>query len=287
MRSHCVPLTKSLSLRNTSKENNAKILSALGRMPGSDSDVDWDAAFVRQIAADVKSTNPIFMNTTYEFDVAGLTGLSIFGFDWQFNPFASKSVAKSWSTSKDRRYDKVVLRDDLTWSDGKPITAHDVVFSFKLIMDPRVPVPAVRTGTDQIRWIEAYDDHTLVFFHKQSAATNIWNVNFPVIPKHIYEHYADDPTLQNDPRFVKYENDPVVGGPYALKERRRDEEIVLERRESWFMHQGKQVRPKPYFKTIRFRILPDSNTALLCAEKWKSGRDAAGSAVRLADADGQ
>ena len=44
---------------------------------------------------------------------------------------------------------KIVLRDDLTWSDGKPITAHDVEFSFKVIMSSAVPIPAMRQGTDQ------------------------------------------------------------------------------------------------------------------------------------------
>jgi peptide/nickel transport system substrate-binding protein len=254
---------EALALRNTDAEANRKITNALGRMPAKESDVDWNASLIRSLAADVRSTNPVMMSSTYEFEVAGLTGLNLFGFDWTFLPFALKSTVKSWETSKDRMYDKVVLRDDLVWSDGKPITAHDVAFSFKLILDPKVPVPAVRSGVDQLRWIEAYDDHTLVYFHKQSAATNVWNLNFPIVPKHVYENYDDDPTLQNSARFVKYENEPVVGGEYAIKERRRNEEIVLERRESYYMHGGKQVRPKPYFKTVRFRIIPDANTALL------------------------
>ena len=170
---------EALALRNTDAEANRKITNALGRMPAKESDVDWNASLIRSLAADVRSTNPVMMSSTYEFEVAGLTGLNLFGFDWTFLPFALKSTVKSWETSKDRLYDKVVLRDDLVWSDGKPITAHDVAFSFKLILDPKVPVPAVRSGVDQLRWIEAYDDHTLVYFHKQSAATNVWNLNFP------------------------------------------------------------------------------------------------------------
>ena len=63
-------------------------------------------------------------------------------------------------------------------------------------MDPKVPVPAVRSGTDKLRWVEAYDDHTVVFFHKQALATNVWNINFPLIPEHIYEKsLVEDPTL--------------------------------------------------------------------------------------------
>ena len=51
-----------------------------------------------------------------------------------------------------------VLRDDLTWSDGKPFTAHDVEFTFKLIMSdhPKLVIPAIReSGTNQIKWIKA------------------------------------------------------------------------------------------------------------------------------------
>ena len=100
---------------------------------------------------------------------------------------------------------------------------------------------AVRSGTDQIRWIEAYDDHTLVFFHKEALATNVWNINFPVIPKHIYEKsIKEDPTLQDSEYHVRYENKPVTGGPFVISKRSRNQEIVLERRESWYMHEGKQ-----------------------------------------------
>jgi peptide/nickel transport system substrate-binding protein len=256
-------VAEALALHNTSPQANRKILSALGRLPAKDADVDWDATLIRHLPADLKSTNPVMQSSAVEMDVVRETSLGFFDFDWKLQPFASKATVVSWHTSKDRLCDKIVLRKDLTWSDGHPITAHDVVFSFKLIMDPHVPVPAVRSGTDQIRWIEAYDDYTFVIFHKEAAPTNVWNVNFPIVPQHIYEHYDDDPTLQNSPRFVKYENNPISGGPYILKERRRNEEIVLERRESWYMHDGKHVRSKPYFKTIRYRILPDANTSLL------------------------
>jgi peptide/nickel transport system substrate-binding protein len=207
-------------------------------------------------------------NSVEEGDVGSLIGFGLFSFDWAMRPFAAKESVKSWQVSKDRMYDKVVLRDDLVWSDGRPITAHDVVFSFQTILDPRVPIPAVRSQTDELRWVEAYDDHTLVFFHKTSSPTNVWKVNFPVIPKHVYEKSMhDDYTLQDSDYHVKLENDPVVGGAYKIAQRSRGQEIVLERREDYYMHQGKQVRDKPYFKTVRFRITTDPNVALLALKK--------------------
>lgn len=263
-----VSVSEALKLKNTNQEINEKILSALGRLPESVEDVDWGATINRHVLADLKSTNPIMGSSSVEFEVSSLTGFGLFSFDWNFIPFAVSDTVVSWDTSEDKLYDKVILRNDLTWSDGVPITAHDIVFTFKTIMNPKVPVPAVRSGTDQIRWIQAYDDQTLVFFHKESLPTNVWNLNFPIIPKHIYEKELEtDPTLQDSEYHVKYENNPVTGGPYEYEKRVRGQEILLRRRESWYMHDGKEVRTRPYFERVRLRIIQDPNTALLALKK--------------------
>lgn len=260
-----VTVDEALALRNSSEEDNTKILSALGRLPEANGDVNWDAEINRHAYGDVNSVNPLLASSTVEFDVVGMMSFGLFSFDWTFDPFASADTVKSWQTSKDGMYDKVVMRDDLTWSDGTPITAHDVVYSFQMIMTKAIPVPAMRSGTDKLKWIEAYDDHTLVYFQKEPYATNVWNLNFSVVPKHVYpeDKLAKDPTLVNDPYFVELENNPIVGGAYVIKSRTRGQEIVLERRDDYYMHDGKQVRDKPYFKTIRFRIRPDLSVALL------------------------
>lgn len=263
-----VSVSEALKLKNTNQEINEKILSALGRLPESVEDVNWGATINRHVLADLKSTNPIMGSSSVEFEVSSLTGFGLFSFDWNFIPFAVSDTVVSWETSDDKLYDKVVLRKDLTWSDGVPITAHDIVFTFKTIMNPKVPVPAVRSGTDQIRWIQAYDDQTLVFFHKESLPTNVWNLNFPIIPKHIYEKELEtDPTLQDSEYHVKYENNPVTGGPYEYEKRVRGQEILLRRRDSWYMHDGKEVRNRPYFERVRLRIIQDPNTALLALKK--------------------
>jgi peptide/nickel transport system substrate-binding protein len=258
---------EAVTLKNDSKENNAKLLSALGRQPKKPSDVNWNGSFNRRMGGEVKSANPLLASSVSEFDLGGYINPGLFGFDWEMRPFAAAEAVKSWQTSSDRMFDKVVLRDDMTWSDGQPITARDVAFSYQVIMDPRVPVPAVRSGTEELLWVHAYDDYTLIYFHKSPKATNVWNINFPIIPKHIFEKtYPVDPTLSKSPEHVVMENKPICGGPYTISYRQRGSEIVLERRESYYMHQGKQVREKPYFKTIRFRIIEDSNTALLAAK---------------------
>src|SRR5688572_31703037 len=51
---------EALELRNENEEENAKILSALGRLPGSADEVDWDATCTRYMGSDPLSLNPIF-----------------------------------------------------------------------------------------------------------------------------------------------------------------------------------------------------------------------------------
>ena len=155
-----VTVAEALNLKNDSVAANANILSALGRLPKNDDEVDWDATFNRHMRSDIRSTNPVMFSLAVDAEVNQLTAFNVFTFDWNLIPFAAKEHVVSWESSADRMLDKVVLRKDLVWSDGKPITAHDVAFSFQIIMDPRVPVPAVRTGTDQLRWVHAYDDQT-------------------------------------------------------------------------------------------------------------------------------
>ncbi|TSA06275.1 MAG: peptide ABC transporter substrate-binding protein, partial [Planctomycetaceae bacterium] len=154
---------EALLLKNDSTPSNAKILSAFGRLPELDQ-ADLNAKIDRHTGADLNSTNPIMISSTTEFDVLGLTGFGLFSFDRMLEPFASGESVRSWQTSADGLLDKLVLRDDLVWSDGQRITAHDIAFTFQVIMDPRVPVPAVRSGTDQMRWVHAYDDFTIVYF---------------------------------------------------------------------------------------------------------------------------
>jgi peptide/nickel transport system substrate-binding protein len=49
--------------------------------------------------------------------------------------------------------------------------------------------------------------------------------------------------------------------------RTRGVELVVERRDDYYMVDGRQVRPKPYFKRVRFTVLQDPNTTLLSLKK--------------------
>ena len=254
---------EALNLKNDSNENNAKIKNALGRVADENSSVDYEATIVRHTPQTLRSTNPLMGSSVTEFEVAELSSFYLLTFDADFRPFAMEEHVESWSRSADGLYDKIVMRKDLTWSDGTPLTAHDIEFTHKLIMTEQVPIPAVRSGPDKLKAVKAYDDHTVVFFHNESLETNAWNILWPIVPKHIFEATAQrDPTLAESDEHVAINKKPVGAGPYRFVSA-NPTEILLARNESYYTHNGEQVRNKPYFKEIRLRINPDSSTALL------------------------
>src|SRR2546422_820781 len=208
---------EALDLRNTSKEDNQKLLRALGRLPNGESDVDWDATFDRWLGSDPTTLNPVFNSSRYETMVNELLYIMPLAHDWELKQYGDLGVIERWETSEDRLMDRVFLRRDLTWSDGKPFTAHDVEFTWKVIMDPRVRPPAVRGIASGLRGVKAYDERTVVYFQKEALATNSLNLSWFTIPSHIYqESWKEDPTLEASPFHVKMNSAPVTSGPYRV-----------------------------------------------------------------------
>ncbi|HEY2826336.1 MAG TPA: ABC transporter substrate-binding protein [Pirellulales bacterium] len=274
-----VSVEQALAMKNDSTEDNQKILSVLGRLPAGNQQPNWNANITRYLIMDMNSMNPILVDTAYEMWVAQIYVPYIIAFDWNMQPYADADFVEHWQSSKDHMCDKITLRRDCTWSDGKPFTAHDIEYSFHAIMNQKIPVLAVRTNCDKLRDVVAYDDYTVVFFQREPLVTNVWNLDYPMIPQHIYEPLYSQldkisfEELQNQPEYQKYELHPISCQAYECVGRTRNQEIVFRRNDSWYLHDGKQVRAKPFFQEVRFRIVEDPNTALLAL---KLGGEAGG-----------
>lgn len=260
-----ITVKQALEMRNDSPEDNEKMLRALGQLAADDnSGVNYDSTIVRHVGGDLKSVNPLLQSSVTEFEYQDLCSIGLISFDRNFNYFGDADIVESWQTSEDRMIDRFKIRKDLTWSDGKPVTAHDFEYTFRVIMTDAVIVPAIRQHVQEMKLIKAYDDYTLVVFHKEPLATNRENMIYPILPQHIYEEtIPKDPTMARSEEHSRLEDNPVVAGPYQLARRKRGQEFVVSRREDYYMHEGKQVRSKPYFKEVRVKAIEDFNTAIL------------------------
>ena len=180
-----------LAISNNSTESNDLILSALGRLPAED-EADYSARIDRHVNGDLGSTNPIMISTSAEFDILGLTGFGLFSFGRDLEPFATSETVETWQTSTTEcliRLFFVTIWSGVMQADY----AHDIAFTL-VIMDPRVPVPAVRSGTDQLRGSNRMMTKHLCSFIKRRCNERP-EINFPVLPKHIYEKtWEADPT---------------------------------------------------------------------------------------------
>jgi peptide/nickel transport system substrate-binding protein len=81
----------------------------------------------------------------------------------------------------------LTLRDDLAWSDGTPITAYDVFYSFLAASNANISstyAPALRATISAAMVI---DDHTIEFDLLQPNCATLTRMNFPVVPAHVFD----------------------------------------------------------------------------------------------------
>ncbi|MCP4708409.1 MAG: hypothetical protein GY869_07285 [Planctomycetes bacterium] len=236
--------------------------ASLTELPPEDmSLIDTDDSITILLDANPNTLHPFYVSTMSEFKVinAVYTGLFTYNKDirWQINDDMVQSVQES----VDHRETVVTLKEGLTWQDGMPLTAHDVVYSWRRILNEKVPCYSQKPSTEPITGCVALDDTTVKFVQAEPLATARWNLLFPVIPQHLFEKdQTANPDLKSGDYYRRLSRQPVGNGPYRLTEWQDQDRIVLER---WSEYPG----IKPYFKRIVFRIVPDKNMALLLFEK--------------------
>lgn len=223
--------------------------------------IETDETLFLQLDGSPNTLNPLFVSSMYEFTVVDVLYAGLFTFDKDMKWMLNEDVTESYEESDDYTEFIVKIKPGLTWHDGEPFTAHDVVFSWKQILDPQVPCQTQKPTVEPIKECVAIDDLTIKFVQPEPLATRQWNLLFPIIPRHLYEKdKANHPDLKTGDYYIAHARNPIGNGPYRIVEWKENDKIVMDR---WEGYKGK----KPYFKRIVFRIIPDSNMSLLAFEK--------------------
>lgn len=175
-------------------------------------------------------------------------GLLTYDFDLKPQPM----LAESWAISPDGLKYTFKLRRNVTWHDGKPFTADDVVFTFgEFLVDvhPRSKAVFQRTTVTKV------DSHTVEFSLKEPFSPLIRSfdaIGAPVLPAHLYK--GSD--FRKNPNNEK----PVGTGPFVFKEWKRGEYIHLVRNDKYW-REG-----MPYLDEIYYRFIPDAASRALALE---------------------
>ena len=140
------------------------------------------------------------------------------------------------------------LRDNVTWHDGTPMNAHDVLFTYETLISPTIvsPYSAVFRFVESVKII---DDLRIEvrYIKPYFKALEIWMMG--ILPKHILK---DDPNIMNS----KFNTQPIGTGPYKLHQLEHSKNIILLANENY--HEG-----KPKIERISFHVIADPMTRFL------------------------
>jgi peptide/nickel transport system substrate-binding protein len=118
-------------------------------------------------------------------------------------------LARDWEVAEDGLTITFELRRGLRFSDGEPLTAEDVAFSYDFIMDEDIAAPRQRAYYRRVQEVEAVDEHTVVFrfaepyFNALSLAGGL-----PVLAEHYYGRFREDPEAFNNSRSRLFGSGP-------------------------------------------------------------------------------
>ncbi len=158
-------------------------------------------------------------------------------------------LAEKMDISQDGLEIIVTLKDDIYFSDGVPVTADDVIFTFETMMNPKIDCADLRNYFENITGVVKLDDRRVKFVMKERYWKTIGAIGtFYVFPKHIYEFKDPD-------EFNKRISNPVGSGPYVFEKWDVGQQAVLKRNENYW---GK----KPNLKKLVFKFISNAVAAL-------------------------
>ncbi|MCL2371241.1 ABC transporter substrate-binding protein [Candidatus Saccharibacteria bacterium] len=150
--------------------------------------------FSEATIGEIRSLNPLFATTNSEFTAINIIHARLIGHDQSGN--LSGKLASSWTASADAREWRVTLREGLTFHDGHPLTAEDVVFTVELMQNPLTHYLGQSNWTN-VR-VSAEDDHTVIFTLNTSQASFAEQLAFFVLPKHILQDIPPQQLINAD-----------------------------------------------------------------------------------------
>lgn len=196
-------------------------------------------------------------------------------------------LARSWSFDDDSASVTFELEPGLTWHDGEPVTARDVVFTFETVRNPAIGYHD-RPHFDAWEGVELLDEHTLRFTVRPAANLFYGWTRLAIMPEHIL---GDVPPaeLATHPFGTRA---PVGNGPFRFVERVPGDRWVFEANPEF----PDELGGRPYVDRYVYRVIADDATQatalragevdlLITASTSNIRRLAADTAVRLIPTD--
>ncbi|MBD1940499.1 ABC transporter substrate-binding protein [Microcoleus sp. FACHB-68] len=188
------------------------------------------------------------------------------------------ALAESWEISKDKQHVIFTLRENLKWSDGTPLTADDVVFTYeKIVFNPAIPTDArdsLKIGNSgAFPKLRKLDARRIEFILPEPFAPFLRTTTGPpdgiiILPKHALETAVNTKTSTGTPKFLSTwgagtnPTEIIVNGPYLIESYTTSERVIF-RRNPYYWQRDAQGNQLPYIERVIWQITDSMDTQLL------------------------
>jgi len=244
--------------------------------------------------------NPIISVSGYTRSVTNLIFSNLVHYDTktlELAPMLAKSIPESKMIEEGEYKGKISrtyeIHETAVWSDGKPVTGHDVDFSLKAVMNPKVPAAQYRSFSNEFKDIIIDESNPKKFsiISTEYFLGDFIFADIPVFPAHIFdakglmknftikqlsnaevanklgetdERLQEFATQFTSENFMRDKNFIKGSGPYELMEWQTGQQIILKKKENWW---GDALAAKyPLLQAIPqeivFRPIIDPTTAV-------------------------
>lgn len=199
-------------------------------------------ALVEGTIGDASTLIPLLATDSASHAVADQVYNSLVKYDKDFKIVGS--LAESFDIAPDGLAITFHLRKGVKWHDGAPFTARDVLYTYRVTIDPKTPT-AYAEGFKQVKSVTAPDEYTVRVTYDAPYAPALASWGESILPAHLLE--GKDITKSPLARA------PVGTGPYRFKEWVLGQKIVLESNHDYF-------EGRPWIDRYIYRIIPDTST---------------------------
>ncbi len=212
---------------------------------GKDAAPAYGDTFIEGSIGEPSTLLPVLASDSASSDVNSLVYNGLVRYDKDLK--LEGELAKSWDISPDNLTITFHLRHGVKWHDGAPFTSADVLFTYRVYVDPKTPT-AYAEDFKQVVKAGAPDPYTFRVTYAKPYAPALGSWGIGILPKHLLE--GKDITKSPLARH------PIGTGPYKFVEWKSGEKIVLEANPDYF-------EGKPYIHRVVYRIIPDLSTEFL------------------------
>jgi peptide/nickel transport system substrate-binding protein len=248
------------SQQTNSKEEFLTLPGELGHSGGR---------LVISLRAEPKTLNPLTAADAPSREVIGAMQADLVHIN-RSTQLTETALAKSWKISPDGLQYTLTLRQGLRFSDGYPLDADDVLFTFRVYLDENVHATQrdlLIVGGKPIT-VRKVDTQTLVFqFAKPYGVEERLFDGLAILPRHLLEKPYQEGKLAQFWTLSTPPNEWAGLGPFRLKEYVAGQKLVLERNPYYWKTDTKGNR-LPYLDELVFLFVPSADAQVL---RFQSG----------------